>query len=220
MPIFDFHQHLWPDAFVECLRERRRAPFLRDAVLTTTEGSFAIDLDEHRLDRRLSMLEEKRHRRRRRLASAHARVRGLPPHEREPLVAAYHGGILGLVGASEGRLVALAAGRFQRGFPGVCVGASQLLHVDALAHLLDPLDEDGGFLFIHPDSGFRKPGTPDWWVAVADYTACMQSAYLAWLARGVERWPRLRVVFAMLAGGGPFQLDRLRSRGVRTEQLT
>ena len=39
-------------------------------------------------------------------------------------------------------------------------------------------------------------------------------AYLAWLAVGRERWPTLRVVFAILAGGGPFQLERLAHRGV------
>ena len=43
----------------------------------------------------------------------------------------------------------------------------------------------------------------------------MQAAYAAWLA-AVRRWPELRVVFAILAGGAPFQLERLASRGVDT----
>ena len=42
----------------------------------------------------------------------------------------------------------------------------------------------------------------------------MQEAYVAWLAFGRERWPALRVLFAMLAGGGPFQLERLARRGI------
>jgi predicted TIM-barrel fold metal-dependent hydrolase len=42
----------------------------------------------------------------------------------------------------------------------------------------------------------------------------MQAAYALWLAEGAERWPRLRVVFAILGGGSPIQLERLRSRGV------
>ena len=54
---------------------------------------------------------------------------------------------------------------------------------------------------------------PPWWAAVADYTAQMQAAYFAWLADGAERHPNLRVVFAVLAGGAPIQLERLRSRG-------
>ena len=55
---------------------------------------------------------------------------------------------------------------------------------------------------------------PDWWPAVVDYTSQMQRAYLAWLAHGQERWPDVDVVFAILAGGGPIQLERLASRGV------
>jgi predicted TIM-barrel fold metal-dependent hydrolase len=42
----------------------------------------------------------------------------------------------------------------------------------------------------------------------------MQAAYLAWLDSGRDRWPTLRVVFAILAGGAPFQLERLAHRGV------
>jgi hypothetical protein len=42
----------------------------------------------------------------------------------------------------------------------------------------------------------------------------MQAAYLAWLAGGRARWPTLRIVFAILAGGAPFQLERLSQRGV------
>jgi predicted TIM-barrel fold metal-dependent hydrolase len=42
----------------------------------------------------------------------------------------------------------------------------------------------------------------------------MQAAYMAWLARDAERYPTLPVVFAILAGGAPVQLERMRSRGV------
>jgi hypothetical protein len=41
----------------------------------------------------------------------------------------------------------------------------------------------------------------------------MQAAYFAWLDDGVGRHPELDVVFAVLAGGAPVQLERLRSRG-------
>ena len=46
------------------------------------------------------------------------------------------------------------------------------------------------------------------------YPAQMSAAYLAWLATGRARWPKLRILFAMLGGGGPFQLERLARRGV------
>jgi predicted TIM-barrel fold metal-dependent hydrolase len=48
----------------------------------------------------------------------------------------------------------------------------------------------------------------------------MQAAYAAWLTDGAPRWPDIPVVFAILAGGAPFQLERLRSRGVDTRLLT
>jgi 6-methylsalicylate decarboxylase len=48
---------------------------------------------------------------------------------------------------------------------------------------------------------------------VVDYTAQMQAAYVAWLAEGASVHPKLPVVFAILAGGGPVQVERLRVRG-------
>ena len=41
----------------------------------------------------------------------------------------------------------------------------------------------------------------------------MQAAYFAWLDHGIEQHRDLNAIFAVLAGGGPFQLERLRSRG-------
>ena len=52
-----------------------------------------------------------------------------------------------------------------------------------------------------------------------DYTSQMQRAYLAWLARAQEQWSDVKVVFAILAGGGPIQLERLGSRGVDAGSL-
>ena len=48
----------------------------------------------------------------------------------------------------------------------------------------------------------------------------MQAAYAAWLDYGVQRWPSLPVVFAILAGGAPFQLERLEARGLDSSRLT
>ena len=70
-------------------------------------------------------------------------------------------------------------------------------------------------MFVHPDAGGRLGrDRPVWWEWVAGYPARMQASYLAWLADGRSRWPTLRVVFSMLAGGAPFQLERLAHRGV------
>ena len=70
-------------------------------------------------------------------------------------------------------------------------------------------------LFVHP--GPPEPpqaGSPPWWTLLLDYTAQMQAAYFAWLAREAERHSDLDVIFAILAGGAPFQLERLHARSV------
>ena len=67
---------------------------------------------------------------------------------------------------------------------------------------------------MHPVAGAQPAAAPDWWQPVADYTSQMQRAYLSWLANGQESWSDVTVVFAILAGGAPIQLERLASRGV------
>jgi predicted TIM-barrel fold metal-dependent hydrolase len=90
-----------------------------------------------------------------------------------------------------------------------------LADLDRAAPLLDEAAAAGALVFVHPDAG-RAPAAarPAWWDWVTGYPARMQESYLAWLAFGRERWPTLRVLFAMLAGGGPFQLERLARRGI------
>jgi 6-methylsalicylate decarboxylase len=81
--------------------------------------------------------------------------------------------------------------------------------------MLDAAEASQTLVFVHPDAGRNRGETrPAWWDWVTGYPARMQEAYLAWLAFGRERWPTLRLVFAMLAGGGPFQLERLARRGI------
>ena len=80
--------------------------------------------------------------------------------------------------------------------------------------MLDAAAAANTLVFVHPDAGrAADPSRPDWWEWVVGYPSRMQEAYLAWLATGRERWPTLRVLFAMLGGGGPFQLERLARAG-------
>jgi predicted TIM-barrel fold metal-dependent hydrolase len=134
--------------------------------------------------------------------------------EGEELAAAWERGILELARASGGRIVPLAARAPAEGFAGLCVAASELLDLDRLAPRLDAVGRTGGFVFVHPGNAHVPANAPDWWAAVVDYTAQMQAAYAAWLATGAARWPELDVVFAILAGGAPIQLERMESRGV------
>jgi len=216
VPTIDFHQHLWPERFVELLSHRESPPRLRGSVLELAgEGESEVDLGAHDLDVRLALLD------RWELDLAVVSLQptlgigALPDDEASEVVAAYEQGILELAAASNGRLVALAAGADVEGFAGACIGAPELADLDLLAPKLDELVRRDSVLFVHPGPADRSPaGAPAWWAAVVDYTAQMQAGYAAWLAGGVSRWPSLHVVFSMLGGGAPFQLERLRSRGV------
>jgi predicted TIM-barrel fold metal-dependent hydrolase len=208
-PAYDLHQHLYPERFLSVLSHRREPPRLRGRRLElSTEPGGEIDPADHALDRRLALLDRD---------GIDVAVISLAPtmstDGADDLRAAYHDGILELVAASNGRLLALAAGECRDGFVGACISA-QALSTD-VEPLLAELEASGQILFVHP--GPPTPfavGRPGWWPALADYTAQMQTAYLGWLARDGAPRPRLPVVFSMLAGGGPVQLERLRSRGV------
>jgi hypothetical protein len=114
----------------------------------------------------------------------------------------------------------------ERGCAGVCLPAGALAGVAGLervAGLLARLEERGAPLLVHPGPprapGARRGlggcslGEPLWWPALTSYVAAMQAAWLAFLASGRARHPRLRVIFTMLAGLAPLQHERLASRG-------
>jgi hypothetical protein len=138
----------------------------------------------------------------------------LPSEERAELEHVWLEGIAAVVASSGGRFRAFAPGRVVDGLPGVSVGASALLDFDDSAALLDAVSAAGLVLFVHPEAAGPAPGRPEWWSWTTGYTAQMQAAYLAWLAGGRKRWPSLRVVFAILAGGAAIQLERLAQQGV------
>jgi len=213
MASLDVHQHLWPRAFSRALEQRETAPYLDGSTLHLREGAYEIDLGEHELETRLALLDR---------AGIDTAVVSLQPTlgletldaaECEALQGIWEDGILELAAAAGGRITPLAVSRPRAGFAGVSIGADRLDDLAVLAPALDGL-RGSGFLFVHPVAGSPPAGAPAWWPAVVDYTSQMQRAYLSWLANGQERWPDVNVVFAILAGGGPIQLERLASRGV------
>jgi hypothetical protein len=205
---YDVHQHLWPEPLVRALELRSERPRLRGSRLELVYGDFDVDLGDHDPARRLELLDRD---------GIDVAVISCPPTLGLPLglLDAYHLGIADVVAASGGRFVALATGAVLDGFAGSCVDGQALLDLEALAPLLDDLCTGEGFLFVHPGPAPPPPQAPGWWEPVVGYTAEMQQAYFSWLATGVARWPELPVVFAILAGGAPFQLERLASRGGR-----
>jgi predicted TIM-barrel fold metal-dependent hydrolase len=204
------HQHLWPAALVDVLRRRRRPPRLRDAVLELKEGRFAFDVDAHDPDKRLAELDRD---------GVDVAVVSLQPTLAASfppeVIEAYQAGIAEVSERAGGRIRPLAIGPPLDGFAGLCLSAHDLYRLDEHASLLDELERTGRFLFVHPGPPAGAPvGAPDWWGPGIGYAVQMQAAYGIWLVRGVPRWPSLPVVFAILAGGAPFQLERLAGRGL------
>ena len=188
---------------------------LDGSVLSTTEGRFEIDLAQHEPERRLAALDHDGIDVALVSLQTSLGLERLADAERAELEDAWAAGIREVVEGSTGRLLAFSPSAVRPGFAGVSVGSTVLADLDRAAPLLDAAEAASLPVFVHPDAGrTADPSLPQWWDWVTGYPARMQEAYLVWLAFGRERWPDLRVLFAMLAGGGPFQLERLARRGV------
>lgn len=215
----DVHQHLLPPVFIEALRTRRSPPRIVGGELETIEGRFAFDPAEHELESRLAALDREGTD----LAVLSLQNTlghdALPPSERADLVAAWEEGIREVVTGSRGRFAALAAGPTRQGFVGSGVGSDAFDDPEGLEAVIESVRSHGGFVLVHPSGGPVPSNVPVWWGGVALYTAQMQNVYLSWLAQGQERWSDVAIVFSILAGGGPFQLERLGSRGVELRSV-
>jgi hypothetical protein len=180
----------------------------------TPEGSFHVDLAGHDPERRIAAIDRD---------GIDVAVLSLQPSlgierlhgpEREELELAWLEGARELAAASGGRFHVLAPWRLAEGCAGTSVGASAMIEPAAVPVLAE-VDAAGGLLFVHPESEGPVPaGRPVWWNWTAGYAGQMQRAYLAWLGGLRERYPNVRIVFAMLAGGAPIHHERLIHRGV------
>lgn len=224
----DCHQHLWPAAFVEALRERTTSPHLVDrwTLLTDGEAPYPVDPAAHDVEAR----------RRRELAEGKAEVllslssplgiEHLPRAEASALIAVWHESATALgdpfrvwaatpvaefdLGALESilrhdRIVGLQ-------LPATCLGdPASILRMEPV---LRALERSGKPLLVHP--GPAAPGaqgTPGWWPALVPYVAQLQSAWFAWHHSGRRQHPSLRIAFVALAGLAPLQHERLIARG-------
>jgi nucleotide-binding universal stress UspA family protein len=226
MSAADLHQHLWPEPFVELLRSRRRAPYLRGWKLVTEgEPSYEIRPRDHEVDRRMEQD---------RAAgiglacvslSAPLGIESLPSDESGALLDAWHEGALDLPGhfaawasvtTAEPDVVGLAE-RLSGPFVGVQLPATTLgspagWHAaGAVLRVAELADKP---VFVHPGPVPPVAGVPSWWAPVVGYVAQLQAAWWAWHAfGGRSQFPRLRLVFAAGAGLAPAHHERLTARG-------
>jgi hypothetical protein len=209
----DFHQHLWPEQFISALASRGDPPRLRGSLLELANGQAGeVDLAANELDARLALLDRDEIDVAVVSLSPALGIQELPGGDAAELASVYEDGILELAAQSRGRIVPLGV-TVRSGLAGICVSAGALRDLDGMAGTLDVLEREQQLLFVHPGPSTSAPPIL-WWSEIVDYTSQMQAAYALWLAEGGSRWPQLRVVFAILAGGWPFQLERLTSRGV------
>ena len=219
----DVHQHLWPAPFIAALRGRREPPRLDGWDLQLPgQPTYRVDPTHHDVAARAEQAVAGGDTLVCVAPSAVLGLDRLPPAEAEELAAAWLAGVLALPYPFRAFAMpttpralehALAAGAI-----GLEVGADLLaapsgLH--RLAPLLAVLNSAGRPLLVHPGPpGIEDAtGRPGWWAPVVPYVAQLHAAWWAWAEGGRERFPRLPVCFAALAGLGPLHGERQRARG-------
>jgi 6-methylsalicylate decarboxylase len=240
MPATDVHQHLWPEPLLGLLAARSEAPRLRRRdsgweLELAGEAPSMLDLRAHDPAARAELARADGVERVLVAPSAPLGIESLP--DAQPLLDAFHAGVreLGDPFAPWGA-IALAVPEpadvdavLADGAAGLCLPASALSGpgpLDRIGPVLERLASHRAPLLVHPGPApaleARRPdevvaaehlSPPAWWPAMTSYVAEMQAAWLAWAAWGRAAHPRLKVVWAMLAGGAPLHVERLAVRG-------
>jgi hypothetical protein len=219
----DLHQHLWPDALLGLLSLRADVPRLRRddrgwVLDLAGEPSAVLDLRSHDPGARADRAAADGIGRIVVAPSTPLGIESLPADEAQPLLDAFHRGVHDL-----GAPFALWASTtledpdlsgLDRAV-GLCLPAEQLAgprELERAAPVLDAVQHSGKPLLVHPGAARTDRALPAWWPAMTSYVAAMQTAWLAWAEWGRAAHPRLKVVWAMLAGGAPLHAERLAAR--------
>ena len=232
----DVHQHLWTDALVDALESRACLPFVRRngerrvSIYVAGEAPSLLDLAGEAAVHRRALLDRDGVDGALIAISSPLGIEALPREEASELIEAHLTGVeaLGEPFGSWGpvpldRLCAADVDAvLERGCVGISLPAGAFASPHALQQLDDALARTEALdapLFIHPGPGIAQRSAecslndPLWWPALTDYVAQMQAAWLAFTTLVRRDHPKLRVVFAMLAGGAPLLSERLEARG-------
>jgi hypothetical protein len=231
----DLHQHVWTTPLLDALARRDRLPFVRrtDGLTVLQSGGelpYVIDVAAESAERRAQLLEVDGLKRAVVALSSPIGIEGLPHDAAAELISAHLDGVLALgqrftawgpipVDSPDSNDVDEV---LRRGCIGVSVPACALAGreaLDVLGPVLERVQSHRVPLFVHPGGvAGRQPHEapltdPLWWRALTDYVFQMQAAWLTFATHGRRELPGLTVIFAMLAGGGPLQSERLATRG-------
>jgi hypothetical protein len=234
----DIHQHLWPEQLIAGLTWRREPPLLRRAgrgwmLRLRDEPEYRFDPADHDPDARAGLLGRDGLQRALLAISSPLGIEALPRGEAEPLLDAHNAGLLEL-GAPFGVWGAVSLrppdpadvdALLDAGAVGISLPAGAIAGPDGLDRcggLLERLARRDAPLLVHPGPGpwrawrpqaYAETQVPGWWPAMTRYISDMNAAWHAFAAFGRPQHPRLRVAFAMLAGGAPLHSERLAARG-------
>src|ERR1700679_2010823 len=228
----DLHQHIWTTPLIDALARRDCHPFVRrdDGLCVlhlAGESSCLIDEAAETAASRTRLLDIDGLELAAVAISSPIGIEMLAPDQADELIGAYLDGVLAL----GDRFVAWGPIGIRRPDPadvdavlargciGISLPSAALADLDAfeaIRPVLERVQELDAPLFV-PPGGFaaRPPSLSDplWWTPLTSYVSDMQAAWLTFVTHGRRELPRLRVLFAMLAGGAPLQTERLTARG-------
>jgi 6-methylsalicylate decarboxylase len=228
----DLHQHIWTPPLMDALARRDCHPFVRrdDGLCVlhlAGEPSCLIDEAAESAAARTRLLDIDGVDLAAIAISSPIGIETLAPDQAHELIGAYLDGVLALgerfvawgpIGIRRPDPADVDA-VLARGCVGISLPSAALADLDAfeaIRPVLERVQELGAPLFVHP-GGFavRQPSLSDplWWTALTSYVSDMQAAWLTFVTHGRRELPRLKVLFAMLAGGAPLQAERLTARG-------
>jgi predicted TIM-barrel fold metal-dependent hydrolase len=232
---YDIHQHLLTEPVIGALASRTEAPCVRRdgdrwMLRIAGEPEYVIDPVANDPGARAALVRSDGVDLALVCLSGVLGIEALPRADAQPLLDAYAEGAAALP-AEFGSWAAVGVadpdpaeldGRLDSGQYGLCIPAGAVGSAAGLEHcapLLARLEERDVPLLVHPgpgpEAGPAAPDgrNPDWWPALTRYVADMHHAWHAFIAFGRPQHPRLRVVFAMLAGLAPLHLERMVARG-------
>jgi 6-methylsalicylate decarboxylase len=215
----DAHQHVWTEPLVAALARRASAPrVLRSDggwwLEVSGEAPSLLPAAPDDAEARSALVREDGVERALVAPSTALGIASLAPDETRILAGAYDEGVRRLpdtFGSWAADVEALQA----RGHVGLCLPADALgtpAALDGLGPVLETLERLDLPLFVHPVA-HATADAPAWWPALTGYVASLHAAWHAWVAVGRAAHPRLRVLFAALAGLAPLHAERLAARG-------
>ena len=225
----DVHQHVWTEPLLAALARRTSAPRARRRdgewwLEVSGEAPSLLPAAPDDADARAAPVGGDGVARAFVAPSTALRAERLAADEAAAILGAYDEGVAALAPAfgAWGSIAlrdpqpAAVDALVDAGREGLCLPADALAtpaDVERLGGVLERLERHDAPLFVHPVAAPAAPGAPAWWPALTGYVSSMHAAWHAWIAAGRGNHPRLRVLFAALAGLAPLHAERLAARG-------